>query len=415
MDRSSHKKVRKYIIIYLVFSVLFSVFFFVLEKYEVMNNRQRMFGLIADHPELEAEIIEAWEKKGRTRDENEQLSDIRKMQKILKDKYGYEEDSTAAHKSWRIFWGVGILTGALLIAWAGYWDLRRKDDSRENLIMLHESLLQFCRGEFGDIPDYETDCMEDSQEWRKVWESLRELGVYFAALKRAFQEEEDSTKALITDISHQLKTPLASLRMSYELVSDYQLTNEERREFHEQEEKEIEKLESLLKELVNLSRLETRMIQLQPFAASLKKTIAGAVSQVYMKARNKDIEIQVEMVEDMEICHDRKWTEEALVNVLDNAVKYSGEHTKVTVRVKPLVRNVLIEIEDEGIGIPKEELLKIYQRFYRGESAKKMAEEGAGVGLYLARMILERQGGTISAKTKSGKGTVFQITLPSRR
>ena len=196
-------------------------------------------------------------------------------------------------------------------------------------------------------------------------------------------------------------------------MSDYQLTSKERLEFHEQEEREIEKLEILLKELVNLSRLETRMIQIQPVPASLKKTVAGAVSQIYMKARNKNIELQVEMEEDMEICHDRKWTEEALVNVLDNGVKYSGEHTKVTVRVKKLVRNVLIEIEDEGIGIQKEELFRIYHRFYRGDRAKKMAEEGAGVGLYLARMILERQGGTISAKTKPEKGAVLRITLPS--
>ncbi len=164
--------------------------------------------------------------------------------------------------------------------------------------------------------------------------------------------------------------------------------------------------------MVNLSRLEAHMIQLRPVPASLKKTLTEAVSQVYMKAKNKNIEIQADMEEDHVICHDTKWTEEAFVNILDNAVKYSRELTTVTVRVRPLIRNVLIEVVDEGIGIRREELPKIYQRFYRGDDAAKMAKEGAGVGLYLARMILERQGGTISAKQNAGGGTVFRVTLP---
>ena len=118
------------------------------------------------------------------------------------------------------------------------------------------------------------------------------------------------------------------------------------------------------------------------------------------------------MEQDLTITHDAKWTGEALVNILDNSIKYSPEHTAVTIRVTALVRNVLIEIEDEGIGIRKEDFTKIYQRFYRGSMAKNMSEEGAGVGLYLSRMILERQGGTISAKRRTGKGTVFKVTLP---
>lgn len=245
----------------------------------------------------------------------------------------------------------------------------------------------------------------------KVWESLRELGGYFEGLKKRLKVDEKNTKTLITDISHQLKTPLASLRMCHELVAEAGLTSEEKREFVRQEGREIEKLETLLCELVNLSRLEAHLIQISPVPASLKKTIAGAVGQVYMKARNKDIEIQAEIEEDLTVSHDVKWTEEAMVNILDNAVKYSREDTVVTVRMKPLVRNVLVEIEDQGIGIRKEELTKIYQRFYRGSDAAKIEKDGVGVGLYLARMILERQGGTISAKQKKG-GTIFRITLP---
>lgn len=246
----------------------------------------------------------------------------------------------------------------------------------------------------------------------QLWERLTELGLYFAALKKRLREEEDSTKALITDISHQLKTPLASLRMSYELITGDAVTEDEQREFQAQGEKEMQKLEELLDELVNLSRLEAHMITLKPVSASLKETITEAVSQIYMKARQKDIAVGVEMETDFTVCHDVKWTTEALANVLENAVKYSEAHTAVTVRVTPLVKNVLIAVEDEGMGIDKEEIARIYQRFYRGTRAKELVKEGAGVGLYLTRMILERQGGTISAKRKANRGTVFQMTLP---
>lgn len=408
MDRNRRKEVRKYVAAYLLFFVLFSAFMFILGKYEIGKNQQKMFVLMKEHPELEAEIIALWEKPNLGAFGDIRGTEMEKMIEILEDKYGYANEDIFSETSWWVFWGIGVAAGAA----ADCLNCKKLKDSRENLRVLYEHLEQLRRGEFGNVPDYEGDHEGNSKEWAKIWESLRELGVYFEGLKRTLKEEENSTKALITDISHQLKTPLASLRMSYELAVGDQLTQEERREFKEQEKQEIEKLETLLKELVDLSRLETHMIRLNPSKESLKKTIAGAVSQVYMKARNKDMEIQVDMEADMEIFHDRKWTEEALVNVLDNSVKYSGEHTNITVRVTPLAMNVLIEVEDEGIGIRTEELYQIYQRFYRGEDAKKTEEEGAGVGLYLARMILERQGGAIYAKQKAPKGTVFRITLP---
>ncbi len=143
-----------------------------------------------------------------------------------------------------------------------------------------------------------------------------------------------------------------------------------------------------------------------------EETIVQAVNQVYQKAYLKKIEIQVEMEKDYEVIHDRKWTVEVLVNVLDNAIKYSPEHKSIVLRVVQLPMNLLVEIEDEGIGIPSEEVHRIFHRFYRGREAAKYAKEGAGVGLALARNIIEQQHGTISAKRKPENGTVFRITLP---
>lgn len=131
-----------------------------------------------------------------------------------------------------------------------------------------------------------------------------------------------------------------------------------------------------------------------------------------MKAYEKKIEVCVEMEKDAEIVHDRKWTVEAFANVLENAVKYSEPETVITIRVSYLPSSVLIEVEDEGMGVLEEELHEIFKRFYRGSKAKEVVKEGAGVGLYLTRYIIEQQDGTIIAKRKESKGTIFKILFP---
>lgn len=336
---------------------------------------------------------------------------IERVVQMLEETYGYHSGSGSSDVVIRIIWGIGLLVGVIVCSLFLYLD-RRKNWSRygdeEQLQQLYECLQEFRKGKFQTYPE-ETS---ESEQWLKVWESVKELGQYFEDLKERLEQEENGTKSLITDISHQLKTPLASLRMSHELVAENRVTGEEQREFLEQESQELTKLEQLLNELVNLSRLETHMIQIHSLHESLKKTLTEAVSQIYMKARGKDISIQVEMDDDIVVNHDSKWTVEALTNILENAVKYSPEHTTITVRTQELASNVLIEVEDEGMGIPAEELHKIYQRFYRGRKAKEQVKDGAGVGLYLARKIIEEQGGTIAAKRKAEKGMIFKVTLP---
>lgn len=287
---------------------------------------------------------------------------------------------------------------------------KRKITEAENgLNDIYEQLLHFQNGNVDILPLPEES---GSQKFGDVYDKLRELGYYFSNLKAQLAQEENSTKALITDISHQLKTPLASIRMSHELSLSADLSEEERQSFMESETQEILKMEVLLDELVKLSRLENSMIQIKCETCSIKKTIREAVSQIYVKANAKAIEICVDVEKDVETLHDHKWTVEALVNILENAVKYSPQKTTININVSCLVNHVLIQIEDEGIGIPEGEVHEIFKRFYRGSNANGMVKEGAGVGLYLARSIIEQQGGTIVAKRKNGSGTIFQIMLP---
>lgn len=334
------------------------------------------------------------------------------LQLELQDNFSYYQGQITRFE-WMIAVAVIILMflfGVILL------QLKRQEQKRtlaaynDEMDLIYEQLIRFQKGDFESVLSAEDTVVAD--RWKGVHEKLREMGYYFSDLKERLAEEENSTKTLITDISHQLKTPLASVRMCHELAQSPDLSEEERSGFLETETQEIAKMESLLDELVKLSRLENNMIQITPERNSLIQTIREAVGQTYMKAYAKNIEICADMEEDVEIFHDRKWTVEALANILENAVKYSTSMTKIYIRMSRLPNNVLIEMEDEGIGIPEEELHEIFHRFYRGSNAKEMAKDGAGVGLYLARSIIEQQGGTILAKRKPGCGTIFKIMLP---
>lgn len=305
---------------------------------------------------------------------------------------------------------VVIILGSGLVRYEKRKQRNYMEKVDDKIDLIYEQLSRFHKGNFEIIPSPEE--ISTTDKWGSLYEKLCELGYYFSELKVRLAKEENSTKALITDISHQLKTPLASIRMCHELAKSPELSEEEQKDFLAKEAQEILKMEELLDELMKLSRLESNMIQIKPEKSSLKQTISEAVSQIFMKAYTKNIEIVVDMEEDAEIFHDKKWTGEAFANILENAVKYSEEKTSINIRTSYLPNSVLIEIEDEGMGIREEELHEIFKRFYRGQEAKEQVKEGAGVGLYLARNIIEQQGGTILAKRKPKNGTIFKIMFP---
>lgn len=231
------------------------------------------------------------------------------------------------------------------------------------------------------------------------------------ALKRKMEQEEKKTKALVTDVSHQLKTPLASLKMCYEIADSSDLTQDEQQTFLTQGRREVDKLENLLSSLIQVSRLEANMIQIRQVRVSLKEILHSALNSIYMKAYERGTTLSVDGPVDGEAFLDPHWTQEALVNILDNGIKYSEKGTAIQIRVRPMFSHYLLEFEDEGIGIGREEAGQIFGRFYRGRAPKVQETEGSGVGLYLTRKILEAQGGTICVK-KGRIGSLFLVTIP---
>lgn len=221
--------------------------------------------------------------------------------------------------------------------------------------------------------------------------------------------EQENMKSLVSDISHQLKTPIANLKMYTEFLMDESTSVEQRQKYIDVICVSVERLNFLSESMIKISRLESGLIHLKEEEQYINETVLQAVKDIYLKAKKKETDITYEEDEKITVSHDRRWVAEAVFNLLDNAVKYSPDKSTIQVRVKKLGMFMVVEVEDMAPIIADIEKNQIFQRFYRGESDRM--QEGIGVGLYLSREIVVKQGGYINL-TKGQYGNVFAVYLP---
>ncbi len=225
---------------------------------------------------------------------------------------------------------------------------------------------------------------------------------------RNLQTQKDQISALISDISHQTRTPVANLQLYAQLLEEQPLTPQGQR-CAQAIAAQSEKLQTLMEALVKSSRLETGLLTLHPEPGQLAPMVERAAAQYAPKAQAKQIRLTVGRT-DGGALFDPKWTEEALCNLLDNAVKYTPDGGEVTVEVRPYEWFTAVSVRDTGPGIPEEEQANIFGRFYRAPGAYQA--EGLGIGLYLTRQIAAGQGGYVRVKSVPGQGSTFLLYLP---
>ena len=228
---------------------------------------------------------------------------------------------------------------------------------------------------------------------------------------QSIQEQKDQLSTLISDISHQTRTPVANLLLYAQLLEEQPLTQQEQ-SCAQAIAAQAEKLQVLIEALVKTSRLETGILVLHPEQGMLSPMVKRAAAQYIPKAEAKGITLTLGQTEG-DACFDPKWTEEALCNLLDNAVKYTPAGGAVTVDVKNYELFSAIRVADTGPGIPEEDQAKIFSRFYRASDAYQ--EEGVGIGLYLTRQIAQKQGGYVKVESEPGKGSIFSLYLSRER
>ena len=246
--------------------------------------------------------------------------------------------------------------------------------------------------------------------WVKCGEKFWQLSQVWNVKEADALREKKQMKSLISDISHQTKIPLANMKLYQEFLQEEELS-EKGREFLRRMEEQTEKLDFLLQSMVKMSRLENGIIQIKKEKGKLQETLTAAVSQIVPAATKKEMTLRVSCDPDLLLNHDRKWTEEAIFNVLDNAVKYTDPKGSIEIQVIPQEIFTKISIRDNGKGILPERQAEIFTRFYREPEVHD--NHGVGIGLYLTRKILELQNGYIEVRSEAGKGSEFCLYLPN--
>ena len=291
------------------------------------------------------------------------------------------------------------------------------------LVILYLAFIKELRGIYSHIEGIVSNtCKMSDGEYKKIEGDYNEgeMAILISSLNymgdrvnnsiELLQSDKGNLKDFLSDISHQLKTPLASLVMFNDLLRENEkMPYEDRVKFLDESEKQLRRMEWLIMNLLKVGRIEASVIKFENEMQGLEDTIELALSSLREKAKKKNQELIVEGQLDAEICHDKEWLAEALSNIIKNSIEHTKDYGKIKVQVSrgPLITKIYIK--DNGIGIPKDMQKKIFKRFYKGENSKN--PNSIGIGLSLAKSIIEEMRGEIRLISEEGKGSTFIVSF----
>ena len=312
---------------------------------------------------------------------------------------------------------VALSTGAV---WYGQGKYRERE-------LAEISSMLECVLDGREFPEY-VPCRETLSS--KIQHQLSRLQRMTKGYHARLEQDRDSIKNLITEIAHQMRTPLTNIETYLDFLQDPDLSRTERESYLKAASLSEKKIHFLAESFIRMSRLEHRIIRIRPDDTDLLLTLEEAADQVRRKAQGQGLRIRTDFPEQLLHPHDADWLGEAVFNLLDNAVKYSlpaadraagnagencqeagsrtGERNEILLGARQNEMFVRIWVSDHGTGIEEEDEAKVFQRFYRGSNAKKT--EGFGLGLYLAREIVLLHNGFVKLKRQKD-GTCVEIYL----
>ena len=238
-------------------------------------------------------------------------------------------------------------------------------------------------------------------------------------LNQMLERLEASFKQMIqftADASHELRTPLTVIRGNLELVlrnkTDGYLRMAEVQEPLVQTLEEAERLSKTVSQLMELTQLDSGEIQLEHDVFDLTELVATTADQMKLLAEDKQIQLEVQLSPQVKVQGDRYRLKQVLLNLIDNAIKYCPAGTRIQIRLAPADSGCVLEVNDDGPGIPRREIQRLFDRFYRIDKARSREIGGSGLGLSICKSICEAHGGRIEVESDPGRGCTFRVTLP---
>ena len=259
-----------------------------------------------------------------------------------------------------------------------------------------------------EIGDYSTRVHTTTRD------EVGQLAAAFNRMSRELENLEASRRDLVANVSHELKTPITAIRAHLENLLD----GVERTEPGDLQVMlaQSERLGRLVEQLLDLSRLESGEVPLRREEVALAPLVAQVVSEIEVACADRDVALTSDLPEDLPAIEaDPERVHQVLFNLVDNAVRFTPEGGAVRIEAERHDGSVEVSVADTGVGIPEAALPRLFERFYRVDSSRARGDGGTGIGLAIARSVVEAHGGTIRAESEPGHGSTFTFDLPLAR
>ena len=384
-----------FIIIIILFNLCSSFYIHNQYKKEIINNNAKIIANIADNDKLENKIIEALLKNNQNIDKG-----IKILEKYDLSNYKNIDELKSVKKLEKKLITINMSFSFIIIIFYTIFLIKYNQNTKKEALLMQKYMDNILIGNYNiDINTYDDNVLSSLKD------DIYKMTIKLKNMADNSNKEKKYLATTLSDISHQLKTPLTSLFVFNEILKQDNLDSKTRKEILEKSEKQLERIKWLITSLLKMSQLDSGSITLQKDKVNLQKLINESCEPFLISLDLKNVKLQINIDKKAFIICDKNWTIEAISNIVKNALEHVKENGTITIQSITNPIYLKLEIIDDGEGIKAEEINHIFERFYHGNKNK----DSIGIGLNMSKMIIEKQKGHIEVESKLNKGTKFSI------